>query len=63
MHDLRRSLASGQALAGANLSTIGKSLGHASIEATKIYARADRAAVQASVERATKAIVAAAKAP
>lgn len=60
IHDLRRSLASWQASTGANLSTIGKSLGHASIEATKIYAHADLAAVRQSVETATAAILAAA---
>jgi len=61
MHDLRRSLASWQASTGANMATIGKSLGHASIEATKIYAHADLASVRQSVETATAAILAAAK--
>lgn len=61
MHDLRRSLGSWQAVTGASGYIIGKSLGHKSQQATAIYARLNLDPVRASVERATEAIMAAAK--
>lgn len=60
-HDLRRSLGSWQARTGSSLLIIGKSLGHKSHEATQIYARLDTDPVRESVERATAAMLAAAK--
>jgi len=39
IHDLRRSLGSWQAIQGASLPVIGKSLGHKSLKSTEIYAR------------------------
>lgn len=60
IHDLRRTLGSWQAITGASLAIIGKSLGHKSVDATLIYARLSADPVRDSVERATKAIMAAA---
>ena len=56
-HDLRRTLGSWQAIQGASLPIIGKSLGHTSLRATTIYARLSVDSVRDSVERATSAIV------
>ena len=61
IHDLRRTLGSWQAAMGASIPVIGKSLGHASTEATMIYARLDLAPVRASVTAATQAMIAASK--
>jgi len=60
LHDLRRTLGSWQAAAGASLSVIGKSLGHRSLQATQVYARLDLDPVKASVNTAAAAIMAAA---
>lgn len=60
IHDLRRTLGSWQAITGASLAIIGKSLGHKSVDATLIYARLSADPVRDSVERATNAIMAAA---
>lgn len=60
IHDLRRTLGSWQAITGASLPIIGKSLGHKSIAATQIYARLSADPVRESVQRATGAIYAAA---
>lgn len=57
IHDLRRTFGSWQAAAGSNSFTIGKSLGHKSIQSTAIYARVDIDAVRSSVETATQAIM------
>jgi integrase len=57
LHDLRRTLGSWQAATGASLPIIGKSLGHSSIEATKVYARLNLDPVRESVERATQAML------
>ena len=62
IHDLRRTLGSWQARAGASLPVIGKSLGHKSQQATAIYARLDLDPVRASVEQATAAMIEAGKA-
>jgi integrase len=62
IHDLRRTLGSWQAITGASLAIIGKSLGHKSVDATLIYARLSADPVRDSVEKATSAILAAATA-
>jgi integrase len=62
IHDLRRTLGSWQARAGASLTIIGKSLGHKSQQATAIYSRLDLDPVRASVEQATAAMIEAGKA-
>ena len=56
LHDLRRTLGSFQAAAGANQYIIGKSLGHKSQQATAIYARLDLDPVRESVQVASTAI-------
>jgi integrase len=60
IHDLRRSLGSWQAITGASLAIIGKSLGHKSADATMIYARLHLDPVRASVATATSAMLQAA---
>lgn len=60
IHDLRRSLGSWQAATGANLSIIGKSLGHRNVSTTAIYARLELDPVRAAMEAATQAMLAAA---
>jgi integrase len=57
LHDLRRSLGSFMAGAGASLPVIGKALGHESVEATKVYARLDLDPVRDAVRRATNAML------
>jgi integrase len=57
VHDLRRSLGSWQAITGASLAIIGKSLGHKSADATMIYARLSMDPVRASVNTATSAML------
>ncbi|MDR1528502.1 MAG: site-specific integrase [Puniceicoccales bacterium] len=52
IHDLRRTLASYQAIAGTSLLIIGKSLGHKSPQSTAIYARLSNNPVRASMESA-----------
>lgn len=52
MHDLRRTFGSYQAMSGASLQVIGKSLGHRSLAATQIYARLNLDPVRASIEKA-----------
>jgi integrase len=59
IHDLRRTMASFQAMNGTSLSIIGKSLGHRTTAATAIYARIDLQAVRQSVDAAAQAMVAA----
>jgi integrase len=59
LHDLRRTFGSWQAASGASELIIGKSLGHASREATHVYSRIDMTPVRASVEAATAAMLAA----
>ena len=53
LHDLRRTLASWQAIGGTSLLIIGKSLGHKSQQSTQAYARLNLDPVRASVEKAT----------
>jgi integrase len=60
LHDLRRTLGSWQAAAGASMQIIGKSLGHkAGSPATAIYSRLSLDPVRASVDTAVAAMVAA----
>lgn len=61
IHDLRRSLGSWQAITGASLPIIGKSLGHRRAETTTIYARLSDDPVRASMTTATAAMMAAAR--
>ena len=57
LHDLRRTLGSWQAITGASLLLIGKSLGHKNTSSTDTYARLSNDAVRESMEKATKAIL------
>lgn len=61
IHDLRRTLGSWQAAAGASLSIIGKTLGHRSVSATAIYARLNHDPVRDAIETATRNLMAAAQ--
>lgn len=62
IHDLRRTLGSWQAIAGASQTVIGASLGHApGSSATAIYSRLTQSAVRNSVETAVAAMLAAGK--
>ncbi len=60
IHDLRRTLGSWQAMMGASLQIIGRSLGHKSLQSTEIYARLDLDPVRASVNGAPAAMLQAA---
>lgn len=60
IHDLRRTFGSWQAITGASLLVIGKSLNHKSPAATAIYARLDLDPVRSAVEKATAAMLGAA---
>jgi integrase len=62
VHDLRRTLGSWQAMTGASLPIIGKSLGHSQPSTTAIYARLQLDPVRQSVQTAADAILAADKA-
>ncbi len=59
IHDLRRTLGSWQALGGASLPIIGRSLGHTQSRTTQVYARLTFDPVRESVDKATTAILAA----
>ncbi len=56
MHDIRRTLGSYQAITGASLPIIGKTLGHKNSQSTAIYARLNLDPVRASMDKATEAI-------
>jgi len=56
LHDIRRTLGSYQAITGASLQVIGKSLGHKSGQATQIYSRLHLDPVRDSLTKATNAI-------
>jgi len=58
-HDLRRTLGSWQAIGGASLPIIGRSLGHSQPSTTQVYARLQLDPVRASVTAATDAMLAA----
>ena len=62
IHDLRRSFGSWQAMTGASLPIIGKSLGHKQASTTMIYARLDTDPVRLSAETAVAAMLEAGKA-
>lgn len=53
LHDLRRTLGSYQAIAGASLYTIGKSLGHKSQASTAIYAQLTYVPIKESLQHGT----------
>lgn len=61
IHDLRRTFGSWQAITGASLPIIGRSLNHKNQSTTAIYARLDLDPVRASMEKATSAMMAAAR--
>jgi integrase len=61
IHDLRRSLGSWQAITGSSLPVIGQSLGHRSLEATKIYSHLIVDPVRQSIDKATSAMLGAGK--
>jgi integrase len=55
-HDLRRSMGSWQAMTGASLAVIGKSLGHRSSKATEVYARMNLDPVRDAMQTAVDAM-------
>jgi integrase len=57
MHDLRRSLGSWQAAAGASLIVIGKSLGHADLKSTQVYSKLQLDPIRESVANAARAML------
>ena len=57
IHDLRRTLGSWQADAGVSLPTIGKSLGHKSLQATEVYSQVSLGPVRQAVSKATRAMM------
>jgi integrase len=57
IHDLRRTLGSYQAITGASLQIIGKSLGHKSQQATQVYSKLNDDPVRASMIKAIKVIM------
>ena len=59
LHDLRRTLGSWQASLGTNLAVIQKTLGHADISTTMIYARLNLDPVRQAVDAAAAAMLAA----
>ena len=61
IHDLRRTLGSWQAIGGASLPVIGKSLGHSTAQSTEVYARLSTQPVADSVAKATAGMLAAAR--
>lgn len=61
IHDLRRSMGSWQARTGASLALIGKTLNHKDAATTLIYARLDVDPVREAMQKATNAMMSAAK--
>jgi len=61
LHDLRRSLGSWQAITGASLTIIGKTLAHMDVSTTAIYARLNNDPVREAMETATRAMMNAGK--
>jgi len=57
IHDLRRSLASWQAMTGANLTVIGATLNHTDPKSTAIYARVNLEPVRQTMETAVNAML------
>jgi len=58
IHDLRRTMGSWQAITGASLPIIGKSLNHKKQSTTAIYARLSNDPVRAAMEKAEAAMLA-----
>ncbi|MCP4354048.1 MAG: site-specific integrase [Proteobacteria bacterium] len=58
IHDIRRTVGSFQAMTGASLPIIGKSLGHKNLQSTQIYARLHDDPVRESMEKASDAMFA-----
>lgn len=56
IHDIRRTFGSYQAMTGASLHIIGKSLGHKSSQVTEIYARLSADPIRAAIEKGTDAM-------
>jgi integrase len=56
LHDIRRTFGSYQAIAGASLPIIGKTLGHKSLQSTQVYARLHSDPIRASIDKATEAM-------
>jgi len=57
LHDVRRTFGSYQAITGASLQIIGKSLGHKSSQSTQVYARLNLDPVRAAIEKAVGAML------
>ncbi|MXV16886.1 tyrosine-type recombinase/integrase [Hufsiella ginkgonis] len=57
LHDLRRTFGSYQAIVGASLQVIGRSLGHKSLQSTQIYARLHLDPIRDSIGKATQAML------
>lgn len=57
LHDLRRTFGSYQAITGASLPIIGKTLGHKSQQSTQVYARLNDDPVRDSMEKAAAEIL------
>jgi integrase len=53
LHDLRRTQGSYQAITGASLHIVGRSLGHKSASATQVYARLTTDPIKESMQKAT----------
>ncbi len=60
IHDLRRTLASWEAITGANISAISATLNHKDLESTAIYARLNAEPVRKAMTKATRAMLKAA---
>lgn len=58
IHDIRRTFGSYQAISGASLQIIGKSLGHKSQQSTQVYARLHNDPVRASIDSALDVMLA-----
>lgn len=56
LHDLRRTMASYQAILGSSMNIISKSLGHKSLQSTAVYARLNLSPVRDSMQKATDEI-------
>ncbi len=57
LHDLRRTLGSWQAITGASLSIIGKTLAHKNVNTTAIYARLNNDPVQKAMQTSVNALM------
>ena len=57
MHDLRHTFAVWQISEGASLYTVGKSLGHKSMQSTEVYADIEMSAIKKSIDRSVEAML------